>query len=237
VEHDPGQLDTLSIEFWKYRILPGMVSTSGRRTRPTRAETRQRVLDAAAAAFETRGFDKASIDDIAAGAGLTKGAVYSSFRTKEELFVAVMNRQIDERIRDVTDAIATVTAGADAVHAIAAAVTAATYRDPGWHVAFLEFWTKAMRTPALRQSLAVQRRRAREIIAEKIQQHADALGIDLPLSPAGIAITILALSNGLAVEQLLDTTHADPALLDDILSALMIPEARSAARYCESGLP
>lgn len=200
-------------------------SADRRRTRPTRAETRQRVLDAAAAVFEANGFDKASLDDIAARAGLTKGAIYSSFRTKEELFVAVMNRQIDERICSVTDAIAKVTARADAVHAIAAAVTAATYRDPGWHVAFLEFWTKAMRTPALRQSLADQRRRAREIIAEKVQQHADALGIDLPLPPATFAITILALSNGLAVEQLLDTAHADPSLFDDILSALILPGA------------
>jgi len=204
-----------------------MVSTSGRRTRPTRAETQQRVLAAAAAAFEAHGFDKASIDDIAARAGLTKGAIYSSFRTKEELFVAVMNRQIDERIHDVTEAIAKVAGRADAVHAIATAVTAATYRDPGWHVAFLEFWTKAMRTPTLRQSLAVQRRRAREIIAEKVQQHADARDIDLPLPPSTLAVTILALSNGLAVEQLLDTTHAEPSVLDDILSALMIPECRS----------
>jgi AcrR family transcriptional regulator len=206
-----------------------MVSTTDRgRIRPTRAQTRQRVLDAATAAFEAHGFDKASLDGIAGRAGLTKGAVYSSFRTKEELFVAVMNRQIEERVRRATDAVGQVTARADAAHAIAAAVTAATYRDPGWHVAFLEFWVKAMRTPALRQSLADQRRRAREVIAEKIAQHADALGIELPLPPATFAITILALSNGLAVEQLIDSGRANPALLDDILSVLMTAGAPAA---------
>lgn len=217
---------SLATQYGRYWIpivsYDDMVSTAARRrTRPTRAETRQRVLDAAAHVFETQGFDKTSLDDIAARAGLTKGAVYSSFRTKRELFAALIDRQIEERLCRVSDAAAKATTQADAAHAIAAAVTAATYGDTAWHVTFLEFWTKAMRTPALRQSLADQRRRTRDIIAKTIRQHADARSIELSLPPATLALTILALSNGLAVEQLLDTDQADPSLLEDILSVLM----------------
>jgi AcrR family transcriptional regulator len=46
------------------------------------------VLQAARAVFAQRGFNGASVDDVTAEAGLTKGAVYSRFKTKEELFVA-----------------------------------------------------------------------------------------------------------------------------------------------------
>ena len=52
------------------------------RTRPTREQTRARLLRAASEVFATHGYDRASLDDVAAAAGLTKGAVYSSFASK-----------------------------------------------------------------------------------------------------------------------------------------------------------
>jgi AcrR family transcriptional regulator len=55
-----------------------------------RSVTRARILQAAAAAIEETGFQRASLDEIAARAGLTKGAVYSNFASKDELFLAVL---------------------------------------------------------------------------------------------------------------------------------------------------
>jgi AcrR family transcriptional regulator len=54
-----------------------------------RAETRQRLIDAARQTIAERGFRGASLDDIAARAGLTKGAVYDNFQSKDDLFLAV----------------------------------------------------------------------------------------------------------------------------------------------------
>jgi AcrR family transcriptional regulator len=51
-----------------------------------------RLLDAAAAAFVERGYDATSVDDIAAGVGVTKGAVYYSYRSKVDLFLGVCER-------------------------------------------------------------------------------------------------------------------------------------------------
>ena len=71
----------------------GSVSRGDRsRTRPRREETRERVLDAAVALFYELGPTEATLDAIAARAGLTKGAIYSSFGTKDELFAAVVER-------------------------------------------------------------------------------------------------------------------------------------------------
>ena len=55
-----------------------------------RAQTRAALLDAAARVFAERGFGGASVEAIAAEAGYTRGAFYSNFASKEELFVALL---------------------------------------------------------------------------------------------------------------------------------------------------
>ncbi|MGF2952208.1 TetR family transcriptional regulator, partial [Mycobacterium sp. THU-M116] len=55
-------------------------------SRPKRSEVRARILDAAASTFARCGFAGASIDAIADAAGFTKGAVYSNFGSKDDLF-------------------------------------------------------------------------------------------------------------------------------------------------------
>ena len=59
-----------------------------------KAQTRRRLLDAASELFFERGFGTTSLDDIAAHAGLTKGAVYSSFSSKSELLIALLREAV-----------------------------------------------------------------------------------------------------------------------------------------------
>jgi AcrR family transcriptional regulator len=56
-------------------------------------QTRQYLLDAALEVFSRRGYYAASVDEIAAEAGYSKGAVYSNFSNKEELFLALIDRR------------------------------------------------------------------------------------------------------------------------------------------------
>src|SRR5580693_8478922 len=67
------------------------------RTRPTRAEVRDRILDAALEVFAAEGFAGATIDAIGQAAGFTKGAVYSNFESKDELFLALLDREFERR--------------------------------------------------------------------------------------------------------------------------------------------
>jgi AcrR family transcriptional regulator len=55
-----------------------------------RAQTVARLLEAANAVIAEKGFQRASLDEIAAQAGMTKGAIYSNFGSKEDLFLAVV---------------------------------------------------------------------------------------------------------------------------------------------------
>src|SRR4029077_18498595 len=62
-----------------------------------RDQTRARLLDAAEKVFVDHGFHAASVDQVAEEAGYSKGAVYSNFENKDELFLAVLERRVDSR--------------------------------------------------------------------------------------------------------------------------------------------
>ena len=65
-----------------------------RRTRAEALETRGRILDAAEEVFHERGVAHASLDEIAAAADVTRGAIYWHFKDKAELFDAMMQRVV-----------------------------------------------------------------------------------------------------------------------------------------------
>ncbi len=69
------------------------------RTRPTRDQTRQRLFEAAAQVFEEAGIGAASIEAIAAAAGLTRGAFYSNFASKDELIIAMLEDHVERSMR------------------------------------------------------------------------------------------------------------------------------------------
>jgi len=55
-----------------------------------RARTRKKLIEAAAAVIGKKGFDQASLEEIAAHAGMTRGAIYGNFKDKDELFLALI---------------------------------------------------------------------------------------------------------------------------------------------------
>lgn len=66
------------------------------------AQTRRELLDAAARVFVKRGFSGASVEEIAAEAGYTRGAFYSNFRSKNELFVELLHDRVYARYTEMT---------------------------------------------------------------------------------------------------------------------------------------
>src|SRR5882724_1433853 len=68
--------------------------------RPPREEVRRRLLEAASETFLKKGYLDSTLDDIARRAGLSKGAVYSNFDSKQEVFGELLKRRI-ERMREL----------------------------------------------------------------------------------------------------------------------------------------
>src|SRR5271165_1914031 len=69
--------------------------------RPKREVVRRRLLDAALDVFAEHGFDTANLDQVAAAAGLTKGAIYSNFASKDDLFYAMMAEQVLAQVESI----------------------------------------------------------------------------------------------------------------------------------------
>src|ERR1700675_4137539 len=63
-----------------------------------RQQTREYLLEAAARVFAEHGYHGASLDEVAAVAGFTKGAVYSNFKNKEDLFLALFRANYDREM-------------------------------------------------------------------------------------------------------------------------------------------
>src|ERR1700754_2132197 len=76
------------------------------RTRPTRDDTRDKLFEAAARVFEEQGIGGASIEDLAAAAGFTRGAVYLNFKSKDELIIAMLEEHVEQSIRRMHELLA-----------------------------------------------------------------------------------------------------------------------------------
>lgn len=207
------------------RILLGMRNEQAPRRRSRaqqRAHTRQRLLEAAASVFGQHGYDGASVDQVADGALLTKGAVYSNFASKEELFLAVLEERLATLVDVVGAADEADTGGrSQRVRPLSAGRRLADRleNDPTLVALSAEFWLHAMRHPDARYKLAARRRVLRARLAEAIERETDRAAPP-PLAPAELASVVIALAEGLAQQRLLDPDAVRPGLLSGALAAL-----------------
>jgi AcrR family transcriptional regulator len=122
-----------------------------------RQATRERLLDAAFAVFAEQGVHASTVEQIVEHAGFTRGAFYSNFTTKEELFVALMDRQDAARLAALEQKFAALRPRLEAVHgaldadAIADLVLdflVGPFDDHPWNLIYTEFQLLALRDPA-----------------------------------------------------------------------------------------
>jgi AcrR family transcriptional regulator len=169
---------------------------TARQTRAERsAHTRRELLEAAERHFFAHGYHGTSLDDIADEAGYTKGAVYSTFKSKAGLFLVLFDEVIDRRLEELRGLLAPHEDDQARLRALARQPIGE--RNAQFLLLAIEFWVHAAREPALLAEFSQRYRRLREGLAA-IGPQDTALGIER------WAIVTLALSNGLALERLID---------------------------------
>src|ERR1700752_3250972 len=157
-------------------------------TRKERQEqTREQLVAAAARVFARRGYHKATVDEIAAEAGFSTGAVYSNFDGKEELFLAIADPQVQVRVAEI-EAVADAAegkgyAGAEAADQFRTFLEA----DPDWPLLFYEFWSLSVRNPELQGELAKRRGTIRDVLADTLERVARELGFELRFPAPALA--------------------------------------------------
>src|SRR5688572_12228928 len=173
-----------------------------RRTREEqREDTRRRLLDAARRVFLRRGFHGASLDLVAEEAGFTKGAVYSRFASKADLFLALLDERITARIAEM-EAVAARERGHLGLSAAMGRQWDAKLReDEDWSLLLIEFRLHAARDPAVNRRYAAAHARLRGAIATIIERESREAGEALPVPAEDIARAALAMGTGAVLER------------------------------------
>jgi len=175
------------------------------------AQTRTDLIAAADRRFSADGFHATSLDVVADEAGYTKGAVYSNFRSKEDLFFAVYERRVERSVAQ-TAPIAEAADLPSAVRGLAATVAARRDRDDGWLAVFLEFWTHVLRHPEHRARFAELHARAIEPLAAAVERQVADDGAEPGLSAHELATAMLGVQTALGLERLTRPDVVGPEL-------------------------
>jgi AcrR family transcriptional regulator len=173
----------------------------------SQAETRRRLLDAAETVFLRRGLQGSSVEEIAAEAGYTRGAFYSNFESKDELFVQLLHTRVYDRYAELAEQ---------------------SQEQPGtpreqlrWGIEqmrqmymgdegrwlfrlWLECLTQAARDEEFRKLAATFWSGNRALLSEGAEAAFEESGIEPPLPTKQIATAMIALDVGLAVQHLVD---------------------------------
>ncbi|HLH15241.1 MAG TPA: TetR/AcrR family transcriptional regulator [Solirubrobacteraceae bacterium] len=194
----------------------------------SRAQTRERLLSAARGVFARSGFHGASVEEIAAEAGYSTGALYSNFDGKEDLFLALMEREIDEHAREIEEAVR-------AQASIAARATGGARRwmtmierEPELLLLFMEFWAYGVRDPHVRPKVAERFAQMRQTLTKLIADGVRDFELELTLPAEQLAIAIDALADGIARQKLADPAAVPDELMGKVLALLFAAVTRPA---------
>lgn len=221
----PAGTDTRPVD----SAAPAPASAGGRLTREqSKANTRERLLAAARSAFAENGFHGASVEEIATRAGFSTGALYSNFDGKEDLFLVLMEREIEEHAREIAQAVAERPSVSERATGGARRWMMMIEREPELLLLFMEFWAYGVREPAVRPKVAERFAQMRRLLTRLIEDGAREFELELALPAEQLAIAVDALADGIARQRLADPEAVPDELMGTVLSLLFEAATRPA---------
>jgi AcrR family transcriptional regulator len=196
--------------------------------RLTRAEqqalTRARLIEAAGRVFARRGFQAASVEEIAEEAGYSHGAVYSNFDGKAELFLAVFEDYMAQRVRELAETQADL--ADDAPLEVRARALADQWmdrltRDRESFVLHMEFVAHADRDPELARRFGTRSAAMRQALSRYIAQFQHDADVELAMPADDLALILRALGIGLAIESLVSPDAVRRDVYGDFVELLV----------------
>jgi AcrR family transcriptional regulator len=182
----------------------------GDRPKRRRAETVERLLDAALETFAEIGFAAASVEDICRRGGFTRGAFYSSFRTKDELFGALFARETARNLARAEQQLAGIEQEADPVTAAVERCLSTFRADRTWVLVHTEYRLHAARHPEAAAALREHSSALHTRLTQLIETGAERAGLRLALPPGELARIVVALHDGVVITQIPEELPDDP---------------------------
>ena len=197
----------------------------------SQAETRAELLTAAARVFKRRGYERASIAEIAEEAGYSHGAVYSNFEGKQDLFLALYEQWVAQRIAEIEATWSAQGTLAERARAVADEWMRRVASDPAPFLLRLEFAVRAAHDRDLQQKLATRVGAVPLAIGRLIESAAQEEALAPGLPPDEVALAFQALSLGLGLEGLTNPGSVRPELSGEF-GALLVEalQARSGSQ-------
>lgn len=193
------------------------------RPKRRREVTVERLLDAAFETFAERGFAAASVEDVCSRGGFTRGAFYSSFKTKDELFAALFAREVDRELARVEELLTGLADEPDPVTAAVDRCLGALRTDRTWTLLTTEYALHAARHP---EAAALLHRHHEEVHARLtglVERAAEDAGLRLTVPAGQLARTVTALHDGVSLLSL--TRPEDAAELERPALLLLLDAA------------
>ncbi len=195
-----------------------------RRTRAARAEAREaraELLNAAIRVFARRGYRAAGVDEIAAEAGYSKGALYWHFAGKADLLDALLDERVDAPMREKVALLASAPPEQDMSVEASKTFGRQVARQRDALLLEREYWSLAIRDPELRKRYAERQAELRRELASAMEARAQHLGTpDLTLPAEDVARIVMSIIGGLTVDELIEPGSVRPELLGEALAVI-----------------
>ncbi|MGC1801939.1 MAG: TetR/AcrR family transcriptional regulator [Solirubrobacterales bacterium] len=169
-----------------------------------KAETRAALLDSAARLFSRRGLEGTSVEQIVSDAGYTKGAFYANFKSKEELFLVMLDEKYAAELERFEAGLPSDGIPAEEVRAAAEDFIRFVWSDRKWPKLYFEFVAYAVRHPRFRKELAARDRALRERMSAVIRAASESLPADPPFAADDLAMMLFCMANGFVMGQLVE---------------------------------
>jgi AcrR family transcriptional regulator len=180
------------------------------------ARTRAKLMGSAAKLFCRHGLEQASVDDIAQDAGFTKGAFYSNFKSKEELFLAMLDEKFGEQIDRIESALQADEAPDEAARHAGEAFIRSVRADREWERLYFEFIAYASRNEDFREEFLTRCLAMNERLEEVYRRWHDRVGITAPMPLRDITSMVSIMADGFLLwEQL------DPSLDEELFGTML----------------
>ncbi len=164
---------------------------------------RAEIIESTFFCIALKGYSNITMQDIADSAGVSKGVIHYYFRSKEDLFLSVLEKLIKDLDSHLGKRVDRARTPPEKIRAIINAVFEKTRENQKFQVVLLDFWAHSTKNPILKAATANQyaryRHLAKKIIAEGIEKE-----YFKDCDPARVASALIGLIEGLTIQWIFD---------------------------------
>jgi AcrR family transcriptional regulator len=188
--------------------------------RNTSEERRAQIIEAALACFSRQGYVNTTMDDIAAESGLSKGAIYWYFESKDDLFQAAASAEMERAVERSITAIAACETAMERLRVGTRCMVEVCREIEGYFGLVIEFWTQSERREEVTAFWAEVISQYREAI-KAIFEEGIAAGEFKPVDTDALAWMIMAAYDGLAAYHMMMPNIDVDRVSEGFIEALM----------------